>query len=524
MWFLKQSNKRIIFIFLLFCVLLLPLFFPLLRKGFFVSDDGEWMIIRFSAFYEMVRGGEFPVRFLQRLNHGFGYPVANFLYPGYLYLGVPIHGIGFSFIDTIKLLMGGSMLFSVIFCYVWLRRFFGEFAAFFGSLFYGYAPYHLFDLYKRGSLGELLAFAAIPFVLWQLERKSLLWSALSLGFLLIAHNTLSLFFFFVVLFYMLMNIVAAKQRKPFVHRYMLVCAIGIGLSAFFWIPAVYDLQYTIFVTTSVANWSSYFSSIQLVGIQTYLIFAAALLLFLKGKVKASSHRLTLLFLFLGLIGMFFATSGSSILWENLPVSFVQFPFRFLSITILAGAFVTAFLFSEISKKQRIIAACLLTGLTIISVWPVISSVAYTDKEDSYYATNMDTTTVHQEYMPIWVREHPTQWEPRKVIAGNGTLSNLLVRPGSFSFQTESKNPSIYTVQSIYFPGWKAEVDGNPTAISYNNPKGLIEVLVPAGQHKVLVMFSETPVRLVSDLISIVSMLFLFIIVVVERQKKGKIER
>lgn len=521
MWFLKQKNKQFIFILLALFLLLLPIIFPLLQKGFFISDDGEWMIIRFSAFYEMIRGGEFPVRFLQRLNNGFGYPVANFLYPGYLYLGVPIHVLGFSFIDTIKILMGSSMVFSVVFCYFWLRKFFGAFAAFFGSLFYGYAPYHLFDLYKRGSLGELLALAVIPFVLWQVERKSVFWSALGLGFLLLSHNTLSLFFFVLLILYMLLNVAIATHKKKLALYYGLICSVGIGSSAFFWIPAIYDLQYTVFATKSIANWSSYFSGVQLVGVQTYLAFALALLLFLKGKVKAASHRLTLFFLFLGLLGMFLATSGSGILWKNLPVSFVQFPFRFLSITILAGAFITAFLFSEFSKKQQVVGAGVLTVLSVVSLWQSVSAVEYTEKGDSYYATNMDTTTVQQEYMPIWVKEHPTKWQPEKVITDGGNLTSLTVRPGNFSFQTEGKNSAIYVVQSIYFPGWLAKIDGERSTIAYKNPQGLIEVPVPAGKHTVSVTFSETPVRLFADIVSIVSVLSLIVVIVVGKQKKIK---
>ena len=97
---LIQNNNRTLFVVILLVTLVFPLILPLLSKGFFVSDDGEWMVIRFSAFYEALRSGQFPVRFLMRLNQGYGYPVSDFLYPGFMYLGVPLHVIGFSFVDT----------------------------------------------------------------------------------------------------------------------------------------------------------------------------------------------------------------------------------------------------------------------------------------------------------------------------------------------------------------------------------------------------------------------------------------
>ncbi|MBI5019227.1 hypothetical protein HZB58_03065 [Candidatus Gottesmanbacteria bacterium] len=66
---------------LLIGIALFAVLYPLMRPGFFVSDDGEWMIIRLSAFYQSLADGQFPVRYLGRLNNSYGYPVANFLYP-----------------------------------------------------------------------------------------------------------------------------------------------------------------------------------------------------------------------------------------------------------------------------------------------------------------------------------------------------------------------------------------------------------------------------------------------------------
>src|SRR3989338_6633625 len=91
-------------------LLMIPSIWFLLLPGFFESDDGEWMVISFSAFYQAFVDGQFPVRFLGRLNYGFGYPVANFLYPGFMYLAIPIKAVGFSFVDSIKIILIASMI------------------------------------------------------------------------------------------------------------------------------------------------------------------------------------------------------------------------------------------------------------------------------------------------------------------------------------------------------------------------------------------------------------------------------
>ena len=107
--------QKKILIFLLLLVLIIPAIWPLFQPGFFVTDDGNWMIIRLSAFHETLRSGQFPVRFLERLNHGLGYPVLDFLYPLPFYLGELIHLLGFNFIDSVKILFALSFIARLLF-------------------------------------------------------------------------------------------------------------------------------------------------------------------------------------------------------------------------------------------------------------------------------------------------------------------------------------------------------------------------------------------------------------------------
>ena len=69
------------------------------------------------------------------------------------------------------------------------------------------------------------------------------------------------------------------------------------------------------------------------------------------------------------------------------------------------------------------------------------------------------------------------------------------------------------VNTIYFPGWQITVDGKKLAFDYSNQQGLIYFLIPAGSHEIKVQFKETPVRLVSDWISIVSFWIVIILLI-----------
>src|SRR3990167_4271825 len=135
---MKKNSKLIFLILLIFSI---PSVIGLLHSGFPLTDDGNWMVIRLSSFYENLRDGQFPVRFLSRLNHGYGYPVADFLYPGFMYIGSLIHILGFSFANSIKIILGVSLISSALFSFLWLRKIFDDFSAFVGALVYLYFHY-----------------------------------------------------------------------------------------------------------------------------------------------------------------------------------------------------------------------------------------------------------------------------------------------------------------------------------------------------------------------------------------------
>src|SRR3989344_1280763 len=237
--------KKYLYIIILIILFSVPAILPLFRSGFPVTDDGEWMIIRFSAFHQALRDGQLPVRFLGRLNYGFGYPVANFLYPGFMYLTEPIHLMGFGVVDSIKILIGLSMISSAVFTFLWLSKYFSTNLAFIGSLIYLYAPYHLYDLYKRGSVGELLGLTIVPFIFWQIDRKSFFWQVIGFALLILAHNTLAVMFMPVIIIYFIIK----RMQGDFIfliQKLLIFLLFSFAFSAFFWIPALLELSYTKF--------------------------------------------------------------------------------------------------------------------------------------------------------------------------------------------------------------------------------------------------------------------------------------
>lgn len=494
-----MRNKFVwIFIAILFSI---PAILALFHVGFFQSDDGEWMIIRFSAFHQALRDGQFPVRFLSRLNYGYGYPIANFLYPGFMYFGEVLKLLGFGFVDTIKIIFGLSMTGSAVFAYLWLSKLFSKWPSLVGSFLYLYAPYHLYDIYKRGSVGEILALCVAPFIFWQIERRSFLWTSLGISFLILSHNTLAVLFLPIITLYLI------SRGLAWTVYFLPAIALGFGLASFFWIPAIFDLRYVIFQKIQISEWQNYFASLSLIGIVPVLVIVWCFL-----KLRFMSNRTVSIMFYLNFISLFLSLPISSFVWKFLPVSFIQFPFRFLSVTILLTGFLAAFFLNKIKGKTSFLLGGAFIMIIFFSSFSYLTPQAFFDKGDLYYATNEDTTTVRKEYMPIWISSAPAERYREKVEIVNGEISDLKVSSNNVNFVASSAKNTEITINTVYFPGWKAFVDNKKVKLNYAN-NGLIKISMPSGTHTIGARFGETPIRILSNLISLSSLLMLLFIAI-----------
>src|SRR3989339_622315 len=108
---------------ILFFSILLSL--PLLKPGLYIIHDDQ-QIARLFLFDKALKFGQFPVRWVDELGFGFGYPLFVF-YPPLVYMvGEMFHFLGFGFIDSIKLVFFNSIFFSGIAMYVLIKELWGR--------------------------------------------------------------------------------------------------------------------------------------------------------------------------------------------------------------------------------------------------------------------------------------------------------------------------------------------------------------------------------------------------------------
>ena len=142
---------------------------PLLKPGLYVIHDDQ-QIARLFLFDEALKSGQFPVRWVDGLGFGFGYPLFVF-YPPFVYmLGELFHLIGSGFINSIKLVFFASIIASGFAMYILAKEFWDKYSAVVASVFYLLVPYRALDIYVRGALSESFSFVWLPLILWSLYR------------------------------------------------------------------------------------------------------------------------------------------------------------------------------------------------------------------------------------------------------------------------------------------------------------------------------------------------------------------
>lgn len=471
---------------------------PLFRPGYFISDDGEWMVIRLSAFYQSLSSGQIPVRFLGRLNHSYGYPVANFLYPGFMYIGSVLHRMGLSFTDAVKAIFAVSVMGSVAFLYFALRRRFERLPSFMGAVSFLAAPYLLYDIYTRGSVGEVLALLPAAAMLFGFTSGAYWLVPPALGFLIISHNTAA------VLLSGALAFLFIDFKKPF--AYLWHGALGIGMAAFFWVPAFFERNLVRFDAVTVSDPAHYFISLNqafLLGLPTVL--SLALWFAIPVKKTHKEYRVVALII----AGYLLTLPVTGALW-HLPFlgKFVQFPYRFLLIPVLLGPFLVSRVFETHRGWKRTALAVVFAGLWLVPIVMMERSISFVNRAEGYYTTNEATTTVADEYMPRWASRVPSarSSDVLEVVTGNVNVSAHTFEKETIKATVQAKTDGILQINKIYYPGWGVSMDGILTPIHYDNPFGFIQVDVTPGTHTLYAAFRETPMRFIADLVSIASVL------------------
>lgn len=525
----------------------LPLVSIFLTSNFPHTHDGVVHLARMAAYFKDLQDGQFPVRWAGDLNYGYGLPLFNFIYQLPYFLSSIFLFLGLGLVLSFKIVLTLSFLLSGVFMLLFAREFFGDFKkAILVTIFYQFAPFRLVEMLVRGSFGEIYTYTFFPLVLFGLTRlfkkqnpPGFLLTGFATALLILSHNSLSLVFFGVSVLFLF--VFGKGKRQLFWGAGALF--LGLGLAAFYWLPALIEHRYTYgdlfmkdlyllyfpsfknFFTpnfTNNVNLQTTGVSVQFGLFHTLAIFLSLFLIWQK-KVDPKTKRIFLFCLFLTGLSLFLMQPASEFIWAKIALlRQFQFPWRFLAVVSFASSLLSMGFLSFAFFKKRITFILLLVFVISSTVFYWRPSLGWDKINEEYYWNFPLNTTYFGETDVIWsagpAKDYPK--ERVEIIEGSGEIKDFKKKSNLQEFTLVAQTPVKIVSHTQYFPGWRVYLNGKSVPIQFQdiNWRGLITFSAPQGLTQIKVIFGESKIRLFSDFISLSSVAFLLIIPLLRKRK------
>ncbi len=516
----------------------------LVPQGLPITHDGQDHVARIASFFASLSEGNIVPRWASNLNWGYGHPILMFLYPMSSYVGSFFHWFGFSYVDATKMVFAAAFIASILAMYVWIKTAFGKRAGMIAAILYGFAPYRFVDLYVRGAIGEHMAFVFPPLICYFLfllskttdysKGRRLMHGiglTLSIGALILSHNAIAIMFLPIIgLYWIYLFFTQGKKSLRFLIPSVYFFLLGFSIAAFFWVPAFFEGKYTLRDIVTANEFGSRFVPFswffyspwnygqgneitKSVGVAQWIGVLASLLV--VWKMKERSLRVFVIgaaLLFFG--SLFIMTSASNVIWQNISLlQKFQFPWRFLTVSVFLSALLGGVSIASIIERRKVNKR--LVGNYIVSIFCIIAVAstvfmwkpkAYSQKSESFYSGVYESTTDTGESSPIWsvrfMEHRPTA--PIEIAEGAVIITHGKRTTTTREYRVEAREPARLVENTLYFPGWKVYVDGVQTGVQYQDPtyRGLITFRVTEGTHEVNIVFEDTKLRYIADMVTL----------------------
>ncbi len=554
------SPRRTLALFGLLALFSVPAIWPYLGGDPPRTNDLAPHMFRAFELEQLIRSGVFFPRWAPNLVHGYGYPIFNYF--SYLshYLIALIHIAVVNFLWAYRIAALGMTLAAGWGAFQLGREITGsERGGLIAALGYVYSPYLLYTANVRGGLPESLALAILPFALLTWHRAArqgwryVVPAGIAFGMLVFSHNGIALQVSPLLLAYALWS-----GRAHLRHTFIQIASatlIGLAMAAFYWLPALTELNFaqieTRFATTGI-SYALNFTPLRALfdypalpvdsdllnppllrplPIVTFLLAIAALTSQWRTRAALQQERIFLAALATGCI--FITLPQSAFVWDAIPLlQRTLWPWRYLGPAALFLALLAATLdFSQVPTLQTSSRANALIPLLIVFLFianalpwlypprePIEAPNSLGDLTRYELPPLLIGTSTNAEYLPRWVSKLPdtstqreallTDFDPDRLdrvsLPKNARVvhtDNTLYRD---HYVVDLLEASTLTFRQFYFPGWQILLDGERIPIRITGSHGLITVDIPAGEHSLVLEFVNTPIRTAADTISILA--------------------
>lgn len=544
--------------------LTLSLLWPLLAAPLFTHHD-DVQVIRLHQMNKCFSDRQIPCRWVPDLGGLYGYPIFNYYAPLPYYFGEIIYLITSNFILSSKIMFTVSFVGSYIFMYLLGKRFFGKLGGSLSAIFYSFAPYHALDFYIRGAMGEMWGLMFFPAIFWAISKLeespkvlNLILSSILLAALITSHNLSAMIFlpFTLVWVFLLFFI---ERKKKFLTYTFLSFILAICLGAFYIFPMIFEknLVHIDSTTSGYFYFTEHFKGIRKLFLErswgygssirevpgaekdklsyqigwVHLLGWALALISIK-FFWTKSKMLSAIILFCSTaisVSVFMIHPRSEFIWKSIEgLKYLQFPWRFLMIVIFFASFVSGGIFwlkdREIGRKFWF----LLVLLVVLLNFSYFKPEKFIQITDTEYLSGQNWDRVIKrsifDYLPIFAKEPPAELatERYKVLTGDSRVFNFKEGTDWIHFRTETRTHTIIRLSQYYFPNWKIFIDGVEVKFDYkSNNLGLMTILLGIGNHEIYAKLYDTPIRSISNVITLATSVFVLLLFIMQFDKVKK---
>ncbi|MDD5567428.1 MAG: 6-pyruvoyl-tetrahydropterin synthase-related protein [Patescibacteria group bacterium] len=419
----------------------------------------------------------------------------------------------------------------------------------------------------------LILFGLYRFVA-TLRLRNLLITAFGTAALMLSHNVLTIIFLPVAGAYLL---IIAWRRWRVITVSLVSMLLGAAWSAWFWLPAFIEKKYlnVELLFTGNRNYSDNFINLVqiistewknyvfLIGLTGLVLIALALYTLLEAKGRRHEYGRRIWFwLAIFTVAVFMSSYSSCFIWEGIPfLRYFQFPWRWLALASLTTAVLGGAIVLYHKSIHKYSAPIILSLGLIILTLIINSSYAY---PEGYYRNLPDA-----EYRPFREREKQIQESvrsgnktiqvfffsempeffskqtsliglekllekklseytialgqsddatidiPPKIekVQGDVEILDAKINSARYQFELLAKEDSVMQINSLWFPGWTATLDGKKIPIEIWSDLGIMRVEIPQGTHNLDIVFKNTTSRQIGNMVSLAGLIIMVILAV-----------
>lgn len=173
---------------------------------------------------------------------------------------------------------------------------------------------------------------------------------------------------------------------------------------------------------------------------------------------------------------------------------------------VAGGVLGGMVAAEIKSPSYQKAAILLTCLFAICLtWPYMKPSRWLSENEVKNYSYADSI-----YFPKNVTKIPDKASKYEIKKGKGALEQESVKDHEIIYKIIAENPIQLTVNTHFFPGWNAYLDGKKIGLSEEKDFGFMDVSIPEGKHRFILRFEDTGIRKFGNILTLSGLLILIL--------------